>query len=87
MFRTDCPDHNVPLLQSIFGADKDVLRLPKRLCFNEINSMFRVVGIALLRIKLELHDPLYQIRVSGTKFVIATRNHQHARRVCSPSIE
>lgn len=56
MLTLDCADHHGALFQSPFGADQDVLRFPKRLRFNKIDPVFRLVALALPRIKLKLHD-------------------------------
>jgi hypothetical protein len=40
-FLGDCADHQVSLLESIFGAEKDVLRSPDRLRFDKINYCSR----------------------------------------------
>jgi hypothetical protein len=55
MFAADCSDGHVSLLQSIFGREQHNLRFPERLGVHKIDSVFRLVALALLRIDLELH--------------------------------
>ena len=56
MFVGDYADHQVSLLESIFGTEKDALRSPNRLRFDKIDPMLRLVTLALLQIELEFHE-------------------------------
>jgi hypothetical protein len=56
MFRPDCADHHVALLQSIFSAEQNVLGFPNRPRFNKIDSVLCLVALAFVRIELEVHD-------------------------------
>jgi hypothetical protein len=48
-------DYHVSPLQSIFGAEKDVLGFPERLRFDKVDRVFSFVAFALPRVKLEYH--------------------------------
>jgi len=48
-------DYQVSPLQSVLGAEKDVLGLPERLRFDKVDPVFCLVAFALPRIKLEYH--------------------------------
>jgi len=51
-------DHHVSLLLSIFGTEQGVFRFPKRLRFDKIDSVFRLVGFALPWVEFEFHETL-----------------------------
>ena len=56
MLGADCPDDDIALLQNIFGTEEHDLGFPKRLRFDEIDSVFYPIASALLGIELELHN-------------------------------
>jgi len=58
MFVGDCADHQVSLLECVFGTQKNVFRYPERLCLNKIDPVFCFVTLALARIELEFHELL-----------------------------
>ena len=71
------PDDEVTLFQDVFGPEKDLLRFPERLCFDKIDSVLRLVVLALARIELEFHrtfrtDLLGQSRFRFDKIAAAT---------------
>jgi hypothetical protein len=71
VFATNRADHHVSLLQSVLGAEKDMLRSPERLRFNKVDPVLRLVALALSRVKLEIHD-VDRIRAMAA----ATTKHQ-----------
>jgi len=56
MFVGDCADHQVSLLECVFGTQKNVFRYPERLCFDKVDPVFCVVTLALAGIELEFHE-------------------------------
>ena len=56
MFVGNCANHQVSLLENIFGAENDVLRSPDHLGFDKINPVLGFVALALLGIELEFHE-------------------------------
>jgi hypothetical protein len=55
---TNPTDDHISLLQSIFGTEQNVFRFPERLRFDKIDSVFRPVRFALLRVEFKVHDGL-----------------------------
>ena len=53
---TNRADHHVSLVQSVLGAEKDMLRSPECLRFNKVDPVLGLVALALSRVKLKIHD-------------------------------
>jgi hypothetical protein len=71
VFPTNYADYHVSLLQSVLGAEKDMLRSPECLRFDKIDSVLCLVALAFSQVKLEIHD-LDRIRAIAA----ATTQHQ-----------